>query len=349
MTLAPWLSSSWNGPIAAPAPSSPRPDTSGDEALARRFAAARDARPKAPATKPAAKPKKKKPPAPASVPLAQQSSDEDDFDEKFPQRAPAPPAAPPPKKKKKKAPPDTSGDEELARRLGAAAQRPKPKARKRRTVVESEDDSEDDEAPPAPPPASPPSDEGDDLYDDENDEDEDEAGEPPAPPAGGPRFKGGVSSATSEALHRHVAEALEAAAEAPAPEPEPARPGRIAKKARKASAEAPTGDFMAAYRRVREAYGRNWSHVSEAERMRLALLCRDGKVADQLTGIDRSFTSEGVAYELGERGLLDFEEGTSYDPRAAGAGAAARGPRDWRAAPEDDDASDDSGGDEDSS
>ena len=34
---------------------------------------------------------------------------------------------------------------------------------------------------------------------------------------------------------------------------------------------------MAAYRRVREAYGRNWSHVSEAERTRLALLCRDGK------------------------------------------------------------------------
>ena len=88
--------------------------------------------------------------------------------------------------------------------------------------------------------------------------------EPPAPPAGGPRFKGGVSSATSEALHRHVAEALEAAAEAPAPAPEPARPGRIAKKARKASAEAPQGDFMGAYRRVREAYGRNWSHVSEA-------------------------------------------------------------------------------------
>ena len=241
------------GDAAAAAPSSPRPDTSGDEALARRFAAARAARPKA--AKPAAKPKK--------------------------------------------APPDTSGDEELARDWARRAQRraapaaakpkkrseqpakPKPKARKRRTVVESEDDSEDDEAPPAPPPASPPSDEGDDLYDDENDEaedeEDDEAEEPPAPPAGGPRFKGGVSSATSEALHRHVAEALEAAAEAPAPEPEPARPGRIAKKARKASAEAPTGDFMAAYRRVREAYGRNWSHVSEAERTRLALLCRDGK------------------------------------------------------------------------
>ena len=63
----------------------------------------------------------------------------------------------------------------------------------------------------------------------------------------------------------------------------------------------------------------------------------------QLTGIDRSFTSEGVAYELGERGLVDFEEGTSYDPRA-GKGGAASGPRDWRAAPEDDDASDEDGG-----
>ena len=46
------------GDAAAAAPSSPRPDTSGDEALARRFAAARAARPKAPAVKPAAKPKK---------------------------------------------------------------------------------------------------------------------------------------------------------------------------------------------------------------------------------------------------------------------------------------------------
>ena len=41
------------GDAAAAAPSSPRPDTSGDEALARRFAAARAARPKAPAAKPA--------------------------------------------------------------------------------------------------------------------------------------------------------------------------------------------------------------------------------------------------------------------------------------------------------
>ena len=73
------------------------------------------------------------------------------------------------------------------------------------------------------------------------------------------------------------------------------------------------------------------------------LLCRDGKVVDQLVGVDRSFTTEGVAYELGERGLVDFEEGTSYDPRA-GKGGAASGPRDWRAAPEDDDASDEDGG-----
>ena len=143
--------------------------------------------------------------------------------------------------------------DEARKSLGAAAQRracarprpsrgqaekrswpePKPKARKRRTVVESEDDSEDDEAPPAPPPASPPSDEGDDLYDDENEAeaDDDEAEEPPAPPAGGPRFKGGVSSATSEALHRHVAEALEAAAEAPR-SPRPSRRGRAASRRR---------------------------------------------------------------------------------------------------------------------
>ena len=73
------------------------------------------------------------------------------------------------------------------------------------------------------------------------------------------------------------------------------------------------------------------------------LLCRDGKVVDQLVGVDRTFTTEGVAYELGERGLVDFEEGTSYDPRA-GKGGAASGPRDWRAAPEDDDASDEDGG-----
>lgn len=42
------------------------------------------------------------------------------------------------------------------------------------------------------------------------------------------------------------------------------------------------------------------------------LLCKGGKVTGQLTGIDRSFTSEGVAYELAQAGMLDFEDGTRY-------------------------------------
>ena len=42
------------------------------------------------------------------------------------------------------------------------------------------------------------------------------------------------------------------------------------------------------------------------------LLAKNGQVVDQLHGLDRSFTTEGVAYELGQRGLLDFEEGTHY-------------------------------------
>jgi len=42
------------------------------------------------------------------------------------------------------------------------------------------------------------------------------------------------------------------------------------------------------------------------------LLCMGGRVTGQLTGIDRSFTSEGVAYELAQTGMLDFEDGTRY-------------------------------------
>ena len=42
------------------------------------------------------------------------------------------------------------------------------------------------------------------------------------------------------------------------------------------------------------------------------LLAKNGKVVDQLHGIDRSFTAEGVAYELGTHGIVDFEEGQAY-------------------------------------
>ena len=61
------------------------------------------------------------------------------------------------------------------------------------------------------------------------------------------------------------------------------------------------------------------------------LLCRDGKVVDQLVGVDRSFTTEGVAYELGERGLVDFEEGrTTRAPARRRRQRAARLARRWR-------------------
>ena len=42
------------------------------------------------------------------------------------------------------------------------------------------------------------------------------------------------------------------------------------------------------------------------------LLCKDGKVVDKLHNLDRTFTTEGIAYELGQNGLIDFEEGTHY-------------------------------------
>ena len=42
------------------------------------------------------------------------------------------------------------------------------------------------------------------------------------------------------------------------------------------------------------------------------LLAKNGQVVHQLHGIDRTFTAEGVAYELGTHGLVDFEEGTHY-------------------------------------
>uniref|UniRef100_A0A7S4FCX4 Thioredoxin domain-containing protein n=1 Tax=Chrysotila carterae TaxID=13221 RepID=A0A7S4FCX4_CHRCT len=48
------------------------------------------------------------------------------------------------------------------------------------------------------------------------------------------------------------------------------------------------------------------------------LLCRDGKVVHQLTGIDRSFTTEGVAYELAQHKLVDFEADRTYGKAAGG-------------------------------
>ena len=48
------------------------------------------------------------------------------------------------------------------------------------------------------------------------------------------------------------------------------------------------------------------------EKLPALLLGQDGKVVEQLTGIDRSFTIEGLAYELGEHKAIDFDEGVDY-------------------------------------
>ena len=53
-------------------------------------------------------------------------------------------------------------------------------------------------------------------------------------------------------------------------------------------------------------------------RLPALLLCKEGKVVHCLHGIDRSFTSEGVAYELAQHNLLDFEEGIVYGKAGAG-------------------------------
>ena len=42
------------------------------------------------------------------------------------------------------------------------------------------------------------------------------------------------------------------------------------------------------------------------------LLAKNGQVVEQLTGIDKSFTAEGIAFELGSYSMLDFEEGQAY-------------------------------------
>ena len=80
-------------------------------------------------------------------------------------------------------------------------------------------------------------------------------------------------------------------------------------------------------------------------RLPALLLCKGGKVVEQLHGLDRSFTAEGVAYELGQHGMVDFEEGTHYTvvkggcttATAARAGAQRRGRGDESDASDDDD------------
>ena len=47
-------------------------------------------------------------------------------------------------------------------------------------------------------------------------------------------------------------------------------------------------------------------------RLPALLLAKGGQVVHQLHGLDRSFTAEGVAYELGQHGVVDFEEGQAY-------------------------------------
>lgn len=47
-------------------------------------------------------------------------------------------------------------------------------------------------------------------------------------------------------------------------------------------------------------------------RLPALLLCSGGKVVHHLDGLDRSFTTEGIAYELGQQKLVDFEDGIHY-------------------------------------
>ena len=65
----------------------------------------------------------------------------------------------------------------------------------------------------------------------------------------------------------------------------------------------------------------------EMGKLPAVLLARDGKVVQQLVGVDRSFTTEGLAYELASHGMvLNFEEGANYaDPPAGGCTAATAG------------------------
>ena len=54
------------------------------------------------------------------------------------------------------------------------------------------------------------------------------------------------------------------------------------------------------------------------EQLPALLLCRGGRVVGQLTDVDRSFTTEGVAFELAQQGMIDFEDGTKYARPAGG-------------------------------
>jgi len=78
-------------------------------------------------------------------------------------------------------------------------------------------------------------------------------------------------------------------------------------------------------------------------RLPVLLLCRDGKVVDKLHDLDRSFTTEGVAFELGSRQFVEFEEGTHYESvgaactTATAGRAAARRPRTYEDSDDDDD------------
>ena len=47
-------------------------------------------------------------------------------------------------------------------------------------------------------------------------------------------------------------------------------------------------------------------------RLPALLLCKAGKVVHTLHGLDRSFTTEGIGYELGQQQMVDFEEGMHY-------------------------------------
>jgi hypothetical protein len=69
-------------------------------------------------------------------------------------------------------------------------------------------------------------------------------------------------------------------------------------------------------------------------RLPALLLCSEGKVVHQLYGIDRSFTTEGVAYALGEHKLVEFEEGATYGASVGGctsaSAARAEAHKKWR-------------------
>lgn len=53
-------------------------------------------------------------------------------------------------------------------------------------------------------------------------------------------------------------------------------------------------------------------------RLPALLLAVGGKIVHQLYGVDRSFTTEGVAYELSVHSLVDFEEGAHYSKSKGG-------------------------------